>query len=766
MLTVPAELAFEAFKDLARDLKRSAEGGSARAALRVLRVIPDATASADDGAGKLSQADAQHVTAREAGFASWEHLCGALDIGSYGQRDAEDALVEAALAGHARSAAEILARWPNLGSRSLPCALVLASPDAAELVTKHTVNAQTGPRDWPPLLYLCHSQYRNGDHEHSAARVRLATELLRLGANPNAGTRETETIRGYRTALGAAIGQARSPALAKALLSVGADIADGPTLYEGCAMWEAVRARDLESLRALLASEPPQWHVCHALPHALQYDDVALTRLLLANGGDPNWTMGCSGFDGNCLHEAVMLGNSTEVVAALLEHGAQVTFRDRDRRTPLALATALDRQDLVALLREHGARDEEVGDVDRWVAACFTADPATAARLAVAHDASERTAVAALRRSTASPTDRKAARAVLAGNFRPADHLWLCRAIRGGDNAAVRLLLEGGLDPDAMDDDGARPLHLALADENAFVAGCLITEGADTGKPNFAGETPLDLALQSGGQTVDLLVRANSSTTPLRDADFPALFDRAADAVVAGDLNRLKAMIAACPDLVTARSPRPHRCTLLNYLGANGFEVERQKTPPNGVEMINYLIDVGSDPNAVCFTYRGGPTQTTTALLTSSSHPVVAGLTLPMVSALARGGATLDPVYRLLAEICNAEALPDQFDPSGEAARHALVETAMLAETDILFDLLNAGVDINAQRPDGTTALHHAAINGNVELVERLLTCGADLSLRDDTFDGTAAGWAHAGGHADLGEHLAARLRELGSGEQ
>ena len=42
-------------------------------------------------------------------------------------------------------------------------------------------------------------------------------------------------------------------------------------------------------------------------------------------------------------------------------------------------------------------------------------------------------------------------------------------------------------------------------------------------------------------------------------------------------------------------------------------------------------------------------------------------------------------------------------------------------------------------------------------MVDLLLANGADLTLRDKTFDGNPAGWANAGGH----DQLAQRLREL-----
>ena len=591
--------------------------------------------------------------------------------------------------------------------------------ETVNALTVETVNVRIPPHDWPPLLYVCHA--RDAEPED---RLRLASALLDLGADPNVGTRESESVRGYRTALGAAIGHARDRALAKALLDAGADIADGPTLYEGSAMWEAVRHRDMESLQALLAKEPPQWHVCHALPHALQYDDADLTRLLLDHGGDPNWTMGRWGFDGNCLHEAVVLDNSPAVLTALLEHGAQPEFHDRDGRTPLTIATCLNRHALAGVLRHHGAQDDAIRDVDRWVGACFAG--------AASKNVADKDALLA------------------------ADHLWLARAVRTGVSDAVPLLLAGGLDPNAMDDDGERPLHLAAAAGNAEATEHLLAAGADVGTRNFAGQTPRDVAVTHSDDVAALLAVKDAPLSPLADVGFDTKFEQAADAVVAGDLSTLKALLEDEPELARARSPRPHRCTLLHYLGANGFEGERQKTPANAVAVIDILIAAGSDPNAVCYTYRGGPAQTTLGLLTSSSHPKAAGLTLAMVGALARGGAELDAIHALLVAIHHENGMADGFDPAAEASRLAVVEAAALGETAILFRLVDAGVDVNAERPDATTALHHAAFEGNDSLVDALLARGADLTRRDRVFDGNPAGWAHAGGHEALGERLKA----------
>ncbi len=655
---------------------------------------------------------------------------------------AQDALIRAALAGDAAGADEILERFPEVCRDSLACALLVADPAAADRVTAANVNTALDPTGWPPLLLLCSSRYRTGDAAVAAARLDLAGKLLELGADPNSRTRESETVRGYRTVLGAAAGRARSAPLVQMLLTAGADAADGPTLYEGCAMWEAVRHRDRDSLEALLAADPPQWHVCHALPQILQYGDEELTGRLLESGGDPNWTMGAWGFGGTCLHEAVVLDVGMPVIRALLDHGAELGAHDRDGRTPLALAVCLNRDGAAALLRQRGARESDVREADRWVGACFAHHRARAGRILASG----------------------------AVSLRPADLLWVCRAARAGDTQAVALLLAGGADARAVDDDGQTALHLGAL--SGDVAGCrsLLAAGADPHALNFAGQTPLDCALEVEDPTsrdaLAALLRdagASRSTRSFDDPAFAAVFERAADAVVSGGVDCLRSLLREQPALATARSSRPHRCTLLHYLAANGVEGERQQTPANAVEVIDALIGSGSDPDASCYTYRGGPGETTTGLLAGSASPRDAGLTLPMLAALARGGARLDETHTLLVRVfaalqsgdgANAET---EVDTSPEVAGQALVESVALGDTAIVCALLDAGVDVDSRRGDGATALHLAAFDGNTELVEELIARGADISLRDGVYDGPPSGWAQAGGHENLAQRLATR---------
>ena len=68
-------------------------------------------------------------------------------------------------------------------------------------------------------------------------------------------------------------------------------------------------------------------------------------------------------------------------------------------------------------------------------------------------------------------------------------------------------------------------------------------------------------------------------------------------------------------------------------------------------------------------------------------------------------------------------------------------------EADVQAEL-DAGADVMARNEDGGTPLHYAAMNGNPEVVERLLELGADINAKDN--DGyTPLHWASRRGHAE-----------------
>jgi ankyrin repeat protein len=460
-----------------------------------------------------------------------------------------------------------------------------------------------------------------------------------------------------------------------------------------------------------------------------------MVRLLLAHGANPDWTKGSLSCGGTTLHEAIALGCPDEILELLLDARAARDFLDRDGRTPLAFAVRLGAVSAERILRGRGADDAQVAPVDRWVGACFQEDEHAAATL--------------LRERF---------------ELTRAEHQLVPRAIRSGKPLAVRLLLAGGARPDVPDDDGQSALHLAAARADTALCALLLDQGAPLEARNFDEKTPLECAQTHAATRAFLLARGAREAASEADAGERAeRFERAADCVVSGDLEELRTLLARDPDLVRARSPRPHRATLLHYAAANGVEAARQRTPPNAVEVVQLLLDAGSDPDALCFTFRGGPEQTMLGLLTTSGHPVKAGLLLPLVATMLRAGAHASPRYELLVDLREACAAGRShsiaLDPASERAELALTDAARLGELELVRDLLDRGVHVDAAPENRITALHQAAFSGNAKLCEHLLELGADLGARDALYNGVPAGWAEAGGHPELARSLADRAR-------
>jgi ankyrin repeat protein len=70
--------------------------------------------------------------------------------------------------------------------------------------------------------------------------------------------------------------------------------------------------------------------------------------------------------------------------------------------------------------------------------------------------------------------------------------------------------------------------------------------------------------------------------------------------------------------------------------------------------------------------------------------------------------------------------------------------------------LLDLGYDVSAPGQWRTTALHEAALRGDVETCRWLVERGADRTVREERFSATPADWAAHAGHLDLAGELRA----------
>ena len=88
--------------------------------------------------------------------------------------------------------------------------------------------------------------------------------------------------------------------------------------------------------------------------------------------------------------------------------------------------------------------------------------------------------------------------------------------------------------------------------------------------------------------------------------------------------------------------------------------------------------------------------------------------------------------------------------------RDLIARATELGRPDTIQLLVDLGFDINARHR--TTALHEAALRGDLSIVTLLVRLGADPTLIETEFESTPAGWAEHGGH----DAVVAYLNNLG----
>ncbi len=270
---------------------------------------------------------------------------------------------------------------------------------------------------------------------------------------------------------------------------------------------------------------------------------------------------------------------------------------------------------------------------------------------------------------------------------------------------------------------------------------------------------------------IEELARANSSVSR---------FESAVEAIIAGDVAALKRLLRENPQLIRERSTRVHQSTLLHYVGTNGVEDYRQKTPKNAVAVLKILLKAGAEVDAVANLYGG---TTTLGLVATSVHPERAGVQNQLMETLLDAGATIEravaPTYTrgLVVNACLYNDRPQaaaflaahgaRLDLEGAAGvgrldlvksffneDGSLKENATKAQMESGFIwaceygwasvaefLLEKGVSLRAGENTGQTALHLAAHRGQLDMIKLLLDRGAPLEARN-SYGGTVLGQA------------------------
>lgn len=292
----------------------------------------------------------------------------------------------------------------------------------------------------------------------------------------------------------------------------------------------------------------------------------------------------------------------------------------------------------------------------------------------------------------------------------------LAEAVRNGDHAAVRALVEGD-DVDAPAPDGTTALHWAVRQDRAGIARLLLRAGADANAANRYGVTPLSLAGTNGNaETVALLLDAGADpnlATP--EGETPLM-----TAARTGNPAVLRLLLAGGAGVDEAEAWRGQ--TALMWAAAEG-----------NAEAARVLVEAGA--HVAARSSRG-----MTALLFAARSG-----DLHTVQALLAGGASIDEAAMDAIPAPRREEHTDEDAPPrlGSSVLATAIENA---HYDLAAWLVSEGADLNVDGPRGT-ALHGLVRTRNcertalpcpvrsgpldsLELARLLLAHGADVNAR------------------------------------
>jgi ankyrin repeat protein len=299
---------------------------------------------------------------------------------------------------------------------------------------------------------------------------------------------------------------------------------------------------------------------------------------------------------------------------------------------------------------------------------------------------------------------------------------------------AARVLLDAGADPNAGSLwDGTYPFTVLTG----------VLGGGEEGQPRHAdGLAFARLVLEAGANPNDTQAIYNGTFRP-DNKPLELLFEFGLGTSDPGPwAERLGPRAASVADYLQLN---------LEWAAEHGF-----------VDRVRLLLDHGVDPNGKSH-YRAEDDRSTYERAELAGNRAIAEL-------LVAAGAEprkLDLVERFVAACMRADRAEVEATRTDELVhlaeqRHApLARAAALGHRDAVGLMLDVGFDVNAPGSGdltaaghGGTALHEAAGIGDQDLVEMLLTRGADPSIRDPQWNATAAGWARYAGHDQLAQYL------------
>jgi ankyrin repeat protein len=543
---------------------------------------------------------------------------------------------------------------------------------------------------------------------------------------------------------------------------------------------DAAMKGDREALRALLKQgadvSGAQGDGMSALHYAAERGDVEMTEMLVYAGANVGATTRIGQY--TPLHLASQSG-SAAVVQALVKSGANVSARTTTTGvTPLHLAAATGNADVVTILLDHGAdanaKDADWGQTPLIYAAAQNRGEAITVLLARGADPRVTTRTIDIQKQSAldraaTERQRKVLEAAVAKGQQPT-----ASQIQAAMQASRELFASGKIPPPDTKEGAAANDRNAPGAANNFdpeeINPPVATKGGLSALLHAARQGHIDAAraLLDGGAPIDQ-PGAGDATTPLLMAVINGQFDmamfflqRGANPNLAAAGNGVTPLWAAVNTQWQPRTrfPQPQ-------------EMELQKA--TYLDVMKALLDAGADPNGRVkshpwyLVYSGcgnrncglADTAGSTAFWRAAYATDVAAMRLlvgrgadPNIPTIAppvpirRGGGGAPPgAGGPVAPTAGANqerytALPIPPGGPGAYALHAAAGVeygegfagnahrhapdGWMPSVKYLVEEL--GADVNARDNDGYTPLHHAAARGDNDMIQYLISKGADVT--------------------------------------
>jgi ankyrin repeat protein len=274
-------------------------------------------------------------------------------------------------------------------------------------------------------------------------------------------------------------------------------------------------------------------------------------------------------------------------------------------------------------------------------------------------------------------------------------------------------------------------LHVAVENGRADVAALLLDAGADANHPSdmYDGWTPMLIAAGRESRELVELLRSHGARID------------AWEAAALGDLERLSEIVDRNPAVVHDR--RANQAPPLHFAAT--------------ADVARFLVARGAALDALD---KYGATAARSAAYGRRTRRPVARFLMDVSGEIdAWLLAALDDVDGLAAlaergdDILSARR--SGLNPASGLGETPLHTAAALANLATVSFLIAQGVDVDIPSgPEGDRALHYAAKRNARDVVDALLSAGANPRLKDADHEATAADWARFAGHFALATYL------------